>query len=314
VSSRSIVIVPVDGSPETERIVEYAAGIASARAAELHAVLVVPREGGLWVAPPYETGLKARLRALRSSPELDGTAFRIVTLHGTPERAIAAYAQLEGASVIVVGGHYGTSRLWRSTAIASRLSRFSPVPVVVVPHRMENTGRFSPKRIVAAVDTTVASVLGLRAAVGLARRHDAHLTMFRAIDVPRHTVFSGSEAWRMMTRLHAEADVIGERLKRKALALGAGDVDAVVVTGDAHRGIVDAATAAAADLIVLGVSPRGWIDRAAFGSTLRAVLRRARMPVLVVPVIAGAHDWMDVNREAAFIGGSNVEPMTRRAA
>ena len=313
-SSRSLVIVPVDGSPETERTVEYAAGIASARAADLHAVQVVPRDGGLWVAPPNETRLRARLRALRPSVAREGVPFRIVTLRGAPDRAIAAYTQLEEASVIVVGRHYGTSRLWRNTAVTSRLSRFSPVPVIVVPQRMERMERFSPKRIVAAVDSTVASVIALRTAVDLARRHGAHLTMFRAIDVPRQTVFSGSEAWRLMKQLHAEAEVIGERLKRKALALGSGDVDAVVVTGDAYRGIVEAVTATAADLIVMGVAPRTWIDRAAFGSTLRAVLRRARVPVLVVPVIAGAHDWMDVNWEGAFNSGSNADAMVRRVA
>ena len=313
-SSRSLVIVPVDGSPETERTVEYAAGLASARAADLHAVQVVPRDGGLWVAPQNETGLRARLRALRPSAEREGVTFRIVTLRGAPERAIAAYAQLEGASVIVVGHHYGTSRLWRNTAITSRLSRFSPVPVIVVPERMEKSARVAPRRIVAAVDSTVASVIALRTAVDLARRHGAHLTMVRAIDVPRQTVFSGSEAWRLMKQLHTEADVIGERLKRRALAMGSGDVDAVVVTGDAHRGIVEAATATAADLIVMGVAPRTWIERAAFGSTLRAVLRRARVPVLVVPVIAGAHDWIDVNWNGAFNSGASAEGIARRVA
>jgi hypothetical protein len=29
-----------------------------------------------------------------------------------------------------------------------------------------------------------------------------------------------------------------------------------------------------------------------FGSTLRSVLRRAKVPVLVLPVLAGAHKWL----------------------
>lgn len=313
-SIRSLVLVPVDGSPETERTVEYAAGIARARAADLHAIQVVSRDGGLWAAPQHDIRLRARLRALRPSAESKGVPFRIVTLRGVPESAIAAYAQLKGASLIVVGRNYGTSRLWRNPAVASRLSRFSPVPVVVVPQRMKRA-EFSLKRIVAAMDFTVASVIALRTAVDLATRHGAHLTIFHAIDAPRHTVFSGGEAWRLMKRLQAEAEVIGERLKRKALALGSGDVDAVVVTGDAHRGIVEASTATAADLIVMGVAPRTWVDEAAFGSTLRPVLRGAKIPVLVLPVIGGAHDWMDdFNREEAFNIRSDSNPVARRVA
>lgn len=58
-SIRSLVIVAVDGSPETERTVEYAVSVARKRAAELHAVQVVPREGALWIAPQNETKLRA---------------------------------------------------------------------------------------------------------------------------------------------------------------------------------------------------------------------------------------------------------------
>ena len=118
-----------------------------------------------------------------------------------------------------------------------------------------------------------------------------------------------------MKGLSVEDNVVGERMKRKALALGSGDVDAVVVTGDAHRSIVETATAMAADLIVMGVAPRTWIDEAAFGSTLRTVLRGAKIPVLVLPVVGEAHDWMDdVNREDAFNIRSSADAMVRRVA
>ena len=288
VSVRSLVLVAVDGSPETKRTVEYAVSVASTRAAELHAVQVVPRDGALWSAPKDETTLRASLRALRPLAESQGVSFRIVTLRGNPENAIPAYAQLAGANLIVVGRNYATSRLWRSIAVTTRLSRFSPVPVVVLP-RMDKTPTVSPKRVVAAVDFTVASAIALRAAVDLSTRHGASLTMLHAIDAPPPMLFSGGEAWRLVQRLPAKKRVIAERLKRKARAFGSGSAEAVVVTGDAARGLVDTGTETAADLIVMGVAPRSWIDEAVSGSTLRRVLRRAKTPVLVVPVIAGAH-------------------------
>jgi hypothetical protein len=95
--------------------------------------------------------------------------------------------------------------------------------------------------------------------------------------------------------------MFAERLKRKAIACGSDNAEPVVVTGAADRGILETATATGADLIVMGVAPRTWIDETVSGSTLRGVLRRARTPVLVLPVIAGAHEWIDeVNEEAAF--------------
>jgi CPA2 family monovalent cation:H+ antiporter-2 len=148
------------------------------------------------------------------------------------------------------------------------------------------------KRIVAAVDFTVASAIALRTATDVARRYGAHLTVFHALTWPGHMVFSGGDALRVLERLPTEVKLSEERLKRKARAFGA-DVDPVVVTGAPDRGIIETAAAYAADLIVMGVAPRNSIDEAAFGSTLRAVLRRAETPVLVVPVVAGAQEWMD---------------------
>jgi nucleotide-binding universal stress UspA family protein len=135
------------------------------------------------------------------------------------------------------------------------------------------------------------------------------------MDALAPTVFSGGEAWRVARRLPAEQKVLAERLKRKALAFGSGHGEPVVVTGDADRGILEAASETGADLIVMGVTPRTRIDETVFGSTLRGVLRRAKTPVLVLPVIAGAHEWIDeVTNEDAFRTPSTADAMARRAA
>ena len=312
---RSLVVVAVDASPEMEGTVEYAVSVASMRAAELHAVQVVPRDGALWRAPQREIRLRARLRALRPLAEREGVSFRIVTVRGTPERAIPAYAQLASAGVVVVGRNYATSPMWRGIAVASRLSRLSPVPVIVVPPGMRKTASSSLKRVVTAVDFTVASAMALRAAVDLSKRQGRSLTMVHAMEAPDPIVFSGSEARRMVQRLRDEAAVLAGQLKRKAIACGYDHAHPAVVTGPADRGIVDIAEKTGADLIVMGVAPRTSIDRAVFGSTLRGVLRRATTPVLVLPVVAGGHEWIDVvNEDGALETPSTLEAMVRRAA
>lgn len=297
-SKRSLILVPVDSSQETEQTVRYALSIARQRGADVHAVQVVGRNGRLWFAPENEKGLRTRLRALRPDAAREGVFLRIVTLRGTPERVIPAYAQLVAASLVVVGYHYGSSRLWRNSSVSRRLSRSSPVPVLVVPAGADAEAQ-PPKRIVAAVDLTVASAIALRKAADLSQRHGASLTILHAMELPEHMVFSGGEAWRLVQRLPANAELRSEVLKRTARVYGAPNAEPVVATGDAHRLIVDTVTESAADLIVMGVAPRSWMDEMVSGSTLRAVLRHATTPVLVVPVVAGDYEWVDEIQEGS---------------
>jgi hypothetical protein len=85
----------------------------------------------------------------------------------------------------------------------------------------------------------------------------------------------------------------------------------MVVTGNPSASITDTAAESAADLIVMGVAPRSWLDEAVFGSTLRAVLRKAKTPVLVLPVAAGAHQWNEsLAREAPGVtAGAAAGPL-----
>lgn len=313
-SHRPLIIVPVDGSQETERTVQYAVDLGKQRDADVHAIQVVPPDGPLWRAPWIETRLEARLEALQPAAEQEGVSVQFVTLYGMPERVIPAYAGRNAAHLLVVGHDYGSARRWRNSAVASRLGRSSPVPVLVVPARRDAAVPSSLNRIVAPVDFSVASALALRTAADLSQRHGARLTMLHALATPDHMVFNGSEAWRFAQRLPAEAKEFSERLKREAMALGARDAEPVVVTRGASQGIVETATDTDADLIVMGVSPRTWIDEAVSGSTLRAVLRHAPAPVLVLSLAAGACEWIQEDEEHSVRMLSVAGGMLRRAA
>ena len=306
--NRSLIVVPVDGSPGTERTVRHAVSIARRRGADVHLVQVVSRRSGtLWRAPESERRLRAHLRALRPAMGQEGVFVRIVTLRGDGHSVIPAYAQLNAASLVVVGHHYGSSRLWRNSSIASRLSRSSPVPVLVVP-ALGDAAAQPVNRILAAVDFTVASAIALRTAADWSKRLGARLTMLHAMEPLDHMALSGAEAWRLVQRLPAEVKVRSKRLKRKAMALGFADAEPVVVTGDAFRGIVATAKESNADLIVMGVAPRTRFDEALSGSTLRAVLRRATVPVLVVPVAGGAYEWIDsIPSDAVYVPATSAE-------
>ena len=104
-------------------------------------------------------------------------------------------------------------------------------------------------------------------------------------------VFSGSEAWNVVRRLPAQVEAAAERLRRRAAFFGATDVDTEVATGAADVAILEVATRSEADLVVMGIAHRSSFERMLFGSTVRRVLRRATVPVLVIPVVGGAHTW-----------------------
>ena len=246
----------------------------------------------------------ARLASMPRSADHDGVRVRRVTLRGEPAHVIPAYAQLHQASVLVVERDYGSSRFWRNGRVVDAMARRSPIPLLVLPKRPATEREESaPRRILTPVDFSVASAVALRTAVDLARRHGARLTLLQTLnDVPGHMIFSGSGAWEVIRRLPAHKKAAAERLRRKAALFGAHDVDTEVATGLADGAILEIARRSNPDLIVMGIAHRSWFERVLFGSTLRRVLRRATVPVLVVPVVAGAQPW------------PNEHPLTSSAA
>jgi nucleotide-binding universal stress UspA family protein len=146
-------------------------------------------------------------------------------------------------------------------------------------------------------------------------RHGARLTMLHALEnFPGRTVFSGSEAWRVVQQLPGRQSEVAKRLESQARRLGQAAAVADVVTGAAAAGIVRAASETNADVIVMGVAPGAWLDRALFGSTLSGVLRRAEVPVLVIPVVGGAEEWSEEGVGQDVMAGVPSQSKTVRIA
>jgi nucleotide-binding universal stress UspA family protein len=303
VSSRSVVLVPADGATNVELVTQVATALWAPGAADVHILDVTPSTQSWhsladWRGRPRVLAdyWSARTETATLSATEAGTV-RDVRLRGKRDRIIPAYAQLTGARAIVVDRHYGTNTLWRNTAMVARMSRWSPVPVLALPSTgpaLERLARGNITRVVAAVEPTLASAVALRTAVALVARHDARLTMLHALEnFPGHSVFSGSEAWRLVQQLPAKQRETAKRLESQARQFGRVDAVAHVITGSAAPGIVSAASETDADVIVMGVAPRTWLDRSTFGSTLGGVLRRSEIPVLVVPVMGGDEEWSE---------------------
>ena len=234
----------------------------------------------------------SRLERLLRMAASDGLRVRTMSYRGNAISTIAAYVQLTKARLLVVGKHYGSARWRRNTTVVSTLTRSAPGPVLVLPsgrHSLKPTPT-SFRHVVSAIDFTVASAVALRAVVDLIQQSSARLTVVHALSQPQRMAFSGGEAGRASTILRAQASQAADRLRGK---IPAGvRVDTRVTTSEPHRAVLEVASDVGADLIVMGVAPRSRFDEVLFGSTLRRVLRRSEIPVLVLPVAAGAHEWL----------------------
>lgn len=146
-------------------------------------------------------------------------------------------------------------------------------------------------------------------AAGVARQYGATLTILYVMeDLPASQsanlrAFIGSDRWdelqtsyeqqtrQILIGKKREGALIREALGEMASTTQKGfpertaEPEEVVVTqGDAVDCICQEAEARQIDLIIMGYHPRGRIEEAIFGSVSRSVLRRSRVPVLLVPL------------------------------
>lgn len=297
-------VVPVDFSPEMEATVSAAFALAQRWGADVHLLEVVPPRGPSLPDANLDIRLGGPVTSKRDWSRLEDSIHaaergrihvRTVAYRGDATRIIASYVQLTKARLLVIGQHYGTSRWRRSTRIVGTLSRAAPAAVLVLPPRWsETTTSLWFTHIVSAVDFTIASAVAARTVLDLMRRTGSRLTLVHALkNAPDHMVFSGGEALRAARNLRQRAARVAEGLRSRMPADVRIRVDARVTTGDPHHGILDIASEVEADLIVLGVPHRSRLDEVLFGSTLRIVLRRTKIPMLVIPVPAGAYKRLE---------------------
>ncbi|MFC7079900.1 universal stress protein [Halorussus caseinilyticus] len=136
------ILVPTDGSSETERAVEHAAELAAEHAAELHGVYVV--NSATFAGLPMETSWEGvddvlreegetALESVETIAERYGVAVTSTLLDGSPSKRIVEYAENEDCDLVVMGTHGrgGIDRLLLGS-VAEGVVRACSVPVLTV--------------------------------------------------------------------------------------------------------------------------------------------------------------------------------------
>jgi nucleotide-binding universal stress UspA family protein len=212
----------------------------------------------------------------------DDAAERVRVVPGSsPAQAIADFAAESKADLIVMGTHgIGGFRHMILGSVTETVLRQADCPVLTVPPLAQSTARLPFKRILCGVDFSASSIAALRLAVGFAEESDAILEVLHAVDeAPEHALFVARPYDVHHHRELYERHVL-EHLDRVLLPISCDRVYARLRTaqGRADEEILRAA-ADGIDLIVMGV---GRTRDVAFGSTVNAVVRNARNPVLTV--------------------------------
>ncbi len=155
------------------------------------------------------------------------------------------------------------------------------------------------KKILYASDLSDNSIPALGWAMIIADQHDARITFLHVIEeVSPHATqairsFMGEDKWEEMTIRHRnEANSkIENRIHRfcqnvesEMKACNAAVNESVITRGNPVEVILQEAASRDCDLIIMGTHGSGLFKDAMIGSTARRVLRRSKIPVLVIPL------------------------------
>jgi nucleotide-binding universal stress UspA family protein len=276
------ILCPCDFSVASPDALRVAVPLARAYGAEIVGLHVIPTSlpaGGGFRSLPNPALLRPHLRE-EVSRALDGAlqparAAAVTTRpqlrEGRPADEILKAAASLSAGLIVIGTR-GRRAVDRAVlgSVAETVLRKSRCPVLAVPPAFHAGARW-PRAVLWATDFSPDAGVAVRYALSLAEKSRAELIALHVQEGP-----AGRRG--LVTRR------VEERL-RGAVALAGGaelGADAVVATGSASGAILAVARTRAADLIVLGASGTGVLERLLFGSTVMAVVRQSACPVLVV--------------------------------
>jgi nucleotide-binding universal stress UspA family protein len=139
------------------------------------------------------------------------------------------------------------------------------------------------KQILVPVDGSETSLRAVMQAAGLARAFGSNVAVVYVIDPYPFTGVGTDMAYGQTQYLSAATAEANQALKRaEEMLSGLASSVQVVESHTVHRGIVETAQNAGADLIVMGSHGRRGLEKLVLGSVTQRVLGDAHIPVLVV--------------------------------
>ena len=289
-------LVPIDGSPFSERALTLAVPIAQQHGASLVLTMAHPLPtttdgvAGMTIRnPEAERDVRQHLRQhLERVARRIATKYRVTT--STQFREGPTVDEIEQAAadasadliVLTTHGRGGLSRMWLGGVTDALLRRATrPVLVTRTARKWTLTTANEPvfPRIIVALDGSPNSERALADTLRLVGDNPGHLVLVRAEDA---AVASLTNTWVAETIRALQADYlepIAATYRTRALQI----TTRAVVQSDAARAILDVSKEENAFMIAVATHGRTGFRRALLGSVADKVIRGASVPVLVCP-------------------------------
>ncbi|HZV00865.1 MAG TPA: universal stress protein [Planctomycetota bacterium] len=265
------ILVPLDGSPLSAKILALVEPVARAGDAEVRAVRVLDVYEidealleGIDIFEDTKTSLEKAIDPLLQAG-IDAK-FEILESDDTPRR-ITDYAKEWGADLIALSTHgrAGADK-WQEGSVAEDVARLAPCPTIAANPRALDGWR-GWQTILVAIDGSELAERAVPVAAALAHAFEAKLVLFHA----RDGMFEKSEP--------DDAAI----LERTRALLEGIPVKTVSLKGSAGQGIIAASRAEGADAIVLATHGRAGLAHFMLGSVSEDVLEKGELPVIIIP-------------------------------
>lgn len=263
------VIVPIDGSESSRRVLGVAAALARHHGIPLLLVTVVPPRDRL-----LTTGDLEEIAAPLDAPLVDTS----LLFDADPAEPLVALSRRQPGALWCISSHgRGPVRQMVLGSVAARLVRDGGSPVVVVGPAFDPARPFAVERLLVCVDGSPTSEAVLPIGVQWAEAHGASLLLLQVV-AP-------------MAEAPTAADRIPQRyrgpdsyLARTCGALATTAPKAFAVVADEHpaHAIVEYAVARDASLVAMTTRGESGLALVALGSVAMAVVHTSPVPVLVV--------------------------------
>jgi nucleotide-binding universal stress UspA family protein len=297
------ILVPVDFSNTSELALRYGFSLATQLHARLTLVHVMPSLQEFGLADPESSGnlekyafrdTEIRLRELVPTEQSARLDIRTVTKEGDVREQLLHVIEQEKIDLVIVGTHglRGIAKFFLGST-TEHILRSVPVPILTVSPFIKDLAQkdssIQIRRMVFASDLSSSTKSGLRYAASLAGLFGAQLTLLHVIEplesgqfgieIPGFAAFD-LDAIRAESEAFLQDAIAGVDVKSFKM-------DTAVIEGISHSSIVRFADECKADLLVLNLQSKRFLERVMLGATAERVIRSSHIPVLSIPIKAG---------------------------
>jgi nucleotide-binding universal stress UspA family protein len=295
------ILVPLDGSPRSERAIPVAAHIARASGGTVILVRVVSTAADLWSSNTTQadlTGIERYLTEIKATSNLGGIATEIIVLSGPAAFTILHAARASQADLIILcsHGYRGTTRMVLGS-VAEKVAYHAVVPVLILREEGpvppgSHSEDMRPLRVLVPQDGSALALAVLEPATSLIAALAAPVTA----ELHLAWVINPKDDEQTQEEAKQELSVIVKQLHERlattgiddnltitwSVALGTDVASTLVRLAENGEETEGANGSGAYDIIAMATHGKSGVRHWPIGGITQRVLNATRLPLLVV--------------------------------